>query len=567
MRISQDDPEEIPTVDLLAKSNGEGGPVIMEQEEPSTCCDRRCGPLLSKYNPLPPNPSLFARLKYALLCPPHGKLADLITYIIASLTVWGAAYCMIGKIALPGEEVIPLQIKGGTVFALLVLTVASWVGGWVAQLLRQPPLLGMLVVGIMLKNIPGIAVARGLDPTWSAATRSIALAVILLRAGLGLDPQALKKLSGMVFRLAFTPCLAETLVVAIMTNLLLGLPWLWGIMLGFVLGAVTPAVIVPCMLSLQENNWGVSKGIPTLVIAAASVDDVLAISCFTILLGVTFNANAVLWKVILQGPLEAVVGLVWGVVWGALVIFFPPQPQPNNQLRILLLVGGSLLALFGSDAVALPGSGALAVLVMAFTAGLGWRGQGWGDDNPVTDCLEGLWFIFEPLLFSLIGTEIQVTALDPVTVGWGVLVLACSLTFRMIISYTTVLGGQLIHRERLFVALAWLPKATVQAAIGPIALDKAKQALATAYPTADCSMLKDVMPSMDMVNGTIASVAGGEDMELQNLCNMVEWGGIILTIAVLGILITAPVGAIAIMATGPKLLSNDDAEKSPEEKA
>ena len=104
----------------------------------------------------------------------------------------------------------------------------------------------------------------------------------------------------MVFRLAFTPCLVETVVVAITSHFLLGLPWLWGFMLGFVLSAVSPAVVVPCLLQLQERGLGVDKGIPTLVITAASVDDVLAISGFTILLGITFKPDVGLAERIFQ---------------------------------------------------------------------------------------------------------------------------------------------------------------------------------------------------------------------------------------------------------------------------
>ena len=111
----------------------------------------------------------------------------------------------------------------------------------------------MLLVGIILKNVPGVDVARDIHPEWASALRSVALAVILLRAGLGLDPAALRKLSAMVFRLAFSPCLAETLVVAVASHLLLDFPWTWGFMLGFVLAAVSPAVVVPCLLSLQVS--------------------------------------------------------------------------------------------------------------------------------------------------------------------------------------------------------------------------------------------------------------------------------------------------------------------------
>ena len=215
--------------------------------------------------------------------------------------------------------------------------------------------------------------------------------------------------AGMVFRLAFTPCLVETLVVAIASNLLLGFPWMWGFMLGFVLAAVSPAVVVPCLLSLQERGYGVDKGIPTLVIAAASVDDVLAISGFTILLGITFKPNQDIITVVFQGPKEAVIGLLFGLFWALLVVAFPGKDDEKmGRFRFMLLFLGGLLAYFGSQAVGLDGSGALAVLVMAFGAGIGWRKLGWTDDNVVNSTLADFWTVFQPILFGLIGTEIQV---------------------------------------------------------------------------------------------------------------------------------------------------------------
>jgi len=523
-------------------------------------------PVLLKDKSLDDNAGIGARLRHAVLCPPHGRLGDLLAWTLLILTLWGAAVAILGPVALPMYEPLLVEIQGGTVFSVLVLVVVAYLGGWLVSLVKLPPLLGMLIVGLILKNIANsdieetdetlgnnikstntthsssvlLDVARGLDPNWSSALRSIALAVILLRAGLGLDPQALKQLSAMVFRLAFSPCLAETLVVAVTSVLLLDMSWLWGFMLGFVLAAVSPAVVVPCLLSLQERGLGVKKGIPTLVIAAASVDDVLAISAFTILLGVTFNSNQEnLALLILQGPLEAVVGVVWGILWGLLMIILPPSPNPSILLRILLLVGGSLLALFGSTKVGLPGSGALAVLVMGFVTGLGWRRQGWGDDNPVSRALASMWIVLQPLLFGLIGTEIQVSKLEVETVGYGVAVLACGISVRIVVSYLAVLGGELTHRERLFVALAWLPKATVQAAIGPLALDMAKNAL----KAAEESGVEDLAPFKQAV----------------------EWGEHVLTIAVLVILITAPIGAVAIMSSGPKFLEQSvDVEKEEE---
>ena len=121
-------------------------------------------------------------------------------------------------------------------------------------------------------------IGHDLDPSISRTLRSICLTVILLMAGLELDPVALMKLSAMVVRATFIPCFVEAIVVAVLSNLVLGLPWTVGFMLGFVLAAVSPAVIIPCLMSLSERGYGVAKGIPTLVISACAADDVVAIS-------------------------------------------------------------------------------------------------------------------------------------------------------------------------------------------------------------------------------------------------------------------------------------------------
>ena len=148
----------------------------------------------------------------------------------------------------------------------------------------------------------------------------------------------------------------------------------------------------------------------------------MSISAFTILLGITLDSSASLERMILQGPLEVFVGVVWGIFWGGVATFLPPFPrdgtQPSTFMRLIVMIGGALIALFGSELVHVEGSGALAVLVMGFVAGIGWRSQGWEDDNPVTDVLAKIWMVFQPLLFGLIGTEIQVDALDGLVVWW-----------------------------------------------------------------------------------------------------------------------------------------------------
>ena len=412
-----------------------------------------------------------------------------------------------------------------------MLVSAALAVGELARLVRLPPLLGMLLAGIALKNIPTLE----FPPNWndySSTLRGVALVIILTRAGLGLDPEALKRLSGVVFRLAFIPCLVETLIVGVASHVLLDLPWLWGFMLGFVLAAVSPAVVVPCLLQLQEKGFGVAKGIPTLVIAAASVDDVLAISGFTILIGVVFKTGSSdLTSLIFQGPLEALLGLVFGGVYGFLVTVIPAQDSAHRSTyRSFFLLGGGLMALFGSEKLYLKGAGPLAVLVMAFAAAFGWKrlSKGTDEEKDVPKFLSGLWLIFQPILFGLIGTEIRIDQLEGSTIGLGLAVLAIGLTFRIAASFLSVSGGDLTLKERVFVALAWLPKATVQAAIGPVAYDTA-----------------------------LRQNAGAE---------VVSLGEKVLTIAVLVILVTAPIGAVAIMLSAPKLLKRqeqgEDVEKS-----
>ena len=509
--------------------------------------------LLSHHPPAPPSPSLAQRLKYSLLCPPHGRCGDLTTLLVILTTLWAGSYALLGPLSLPTSDLITVNIQGGAVFTTLLLLVSAVLGGKVVECVRLPPLLGMLLVGMFLSNAPGVKEVGRLDSSWSSAIRSTALVVILIRAGLGLDPDKLRRLSGMVFRLAFLPCLAESCTVALASHFILGLPWLWAFMLGFVLAAVSPAVVVPCLLSLQQRGLGVNKGVPTLVIAAASVDDVLAISCFTILLGVIFNPSGDLTRTVLQGPLEVLVGVLYGLLWGVMTIFLPPSPSPGR--RLIMLLGGGLLAVFGLPRLELPGAGPLAVLVMAFVVGLGWRRQGWADTNPVTEVLADLWTILQPLLFSLIGAEVDLAKLDLEVLGLAVVVLVIGLIVRLIISQLSVLGGDLNLQERIFVSLAWLPKATVQAAIGPKALDTAKELLLTSYPGQEC-------PGAGQENLTLST---GEGLSLAETCEMIDHGNIILTVAVSVIIITAPIGAVAILLSGPRLLSREDPPKEREE--
>merc|ERR1712242_622843 len=276
----------------------------------------------------------------------------------------------------------------------------------------------------------------------------------------------------MVLKATFIPCFTEALAVAVLSHLILGFPWTVGFMLGFVLAAVSPAVIIPCLMSLSQRGYGVEKGIPTLVIAACSADDVVAISGFGIFLGITFNTGKPLWTLILHGPIEVLIGVGFGVFWGFLAQWIPNKDHHHvGFFRWLILLGGGLIALFGAHLIHYDGAGGLVTIIMAFVAGMEWRKEGWGDHNPVTKTFHRMWIILEPVIFALIGTEIQIDKIEPQKLGLSIAVLVVALLIRMVATYFAVCGGDLNTKEKIFMAFAWLPKATVQAALGPIFLD------------------------------------------------------------------------------------------------
>ncbi|XP_062305742.1 sodium/hydrogen exchanger 9B2-like [Osmerus eperlanus] len=441
-------------------------------------------------------------------CPrPQGLLAQVITKACLLALLFGVVWSITQRECLPG----------GKLFGIVILFLCAVCGGNLVGMIKLPtlppfpPLLGMLLAGLLLRNVPYVTDAVYIDQTWSAALRNIALAIILTRAGLGLDPTALRRLKAVCLRVAVGPCTVEACTVAVVSHFLMGLPWVWGFILGFVLSAVSPAVVVPSMLLLQKDGYGVQKGIPTLLMAAGSFDDVLAITGFTTCLGVAFSKGST-WMNILKGLLEVLGGTVVGLLLGIFICFFPSQDQEDLVLtRCVMLLGLSVFSVFGSHVAGFSGAGGLCTLVMAFLAALGWG----GDKAPVAAMVGRAWDIFQPLLFGLIGAEITVSTLDPNTVGLGMACLCTGLLVRLLATFLLVHFGGFTLKEKIFISVAWLPKATVQAAIGSAALDMAR-------------------------------VEGDEVL--------VKLGLDVLTVAVLAILTTAPVGALGIGLAGPRLL-------------
>ncbi|CAG2179294.1 unnamed protein product, partial [Oppiella nova] len=281
----------------------------------------------------------------------YEKVAKYLSYSFLLLLIWATLWSLTGAEALPPD---------GYLFNLLVVFTLAVIFGQILEWLGLPALLGMLIIGFLLGNLFDMTLNKRL----SSVLRSLALVIILLRAGLGLDPKAIVKLSAVCLRLSFIPCLVEAVTVALVSHLLLGFPIVWGFLLGFVLAAVSPAVVVPGLIGLQDRGYGVDKGVPTLVIAAASVDDVLAITGFGLCLGLVFDSqSSIAWSV-LKGPVEAMSGVAYGTLAG-LILWYIPAKRESQALRITILLLSGVLALFGSIATHMGGAGPLACLVVS----------------------------------------------------------------------------------------------------------------------------------------------------------------------------------------------------------
>ncbi|XP_029798428.1 sodium/hydrogen exchanger 9B1 isoform X2 [Suricata suricatta] len=452
-------------------------------------------------------------------CPPQGKWNKAITNETYGFS--GVALFMIWCVAwsFSGSEVLP----GGNLFGLLIIFYSATIGGKVLELIRipsvpqLPPLLGMLLAGFTIRNVPFLSDYIHINNTWSSTLRNTALTIILIRAGLGLDPRALKHLKRVCLRLAIGPCLIEACSTAVISHFFMNFPWQWGFLLGFVVGAVSPAVVVPSMLLLQENGYGIKKGIPTLLIAASSLDDIIAITGFSTCLSIAFTSGGIL-KNVLASFRDILIGVLAGAILGIFVRYFPSEDQTKLTLkRAFFILSMCISAVLGSHQIGLHAVGGLCTLALSFVAGVNWS----TGKIEVQRLIKTIWYIFQPLLFGLVGSEVSVASLKSNAIGICVVTISLSLLVRIFSTFLLMCFAGFSFKEKIFIALSWIPKATVQAVLGPLALETARNSAPHLEPYA-----RDVM-----------------------------------TVAFLAILITAPNGALIIGILGPKVLERHDPSK------
>ena len=378
----------------------------------------------------------------------------------------------------------------------------------VCQRLRLPRIIGMLIAGILL----GPYVLGLLDPSIlavSADLRQMALVIILIKAGLSLNPEDLKKVGRPAILMSFVPALFEILAFVLFAPFILPIDRVEAAVMGSVLGAVSPAVVVPRMVQLMEEGYGTNKSIPQMILAGASLDDVFVIVLFSSFVGMAQGSGAQIMDFV-SIPISIVLGILLGAVIGfALAWFFEAnfarRHLIRNSVKVIIVLGVSFLLLAVEDWLEgiISVSGLLAVMSMALVLAVRSAPQ-------VTARLQEkfgkLWLAAEVILFVLVGAAVDIRYTLQAGAG-AVLMIAIGLLLRSAGTWLCMTGTALNRKERLYCVIAYLPKATVQAAIGSVPL-------ALGLPC----------------------------------------GNIVLSVAVLSILITAPLGAAGMDLSYRKLL-------------
>ena len=347
--------------------------------------------------------------------------------------------------------------------ALILLVGMSM--GWLCRKMKLPGLLGMLATGIVL----GPYVLDLLDPSIlriSAELRKIALIIILTRAGLGLDLSGLKKIGRPAVLMCFVPASFELFGMLLLAPKLMGLSILEAAVMGAVLAAVSPAVVVPRMVKLMDEGYGVKEGIPQLILAGASVDDVYVIVLFSTFTGMMQGTGASAIRFI-NIPVSILLGIAIGLGIGVLLAYFFQKIHMRDTSKVLIILSISFLLVVLEDYLATPIT--FSALIAVMFIGIGLQRKREVVAKRLSAKYGKLWVAAEVFLFVLVGATVNIGYVGKVGIK-ALIVIAGALVFRMLGVLVCLLGTEIKGKERMFTMLAYTPKATVQAAIGGIPL-------------------------------------------------------------------------------------------------
>lgn len=391
-------------------------------------------------------------------------------------------------------------------FSLALMIFSGFLLGGMFQKLRLPALLGMILAGILL----GPSVFNLIDSSIlsvSAELRQIALIVILIRAGLALNAKQLKQVGRPAVLMCFVPASFELIAVTFLAPMLFHISHLEAAILGAVLAAVSPAVVVPRMLRLMEEGYGTKQSVPQLIMAGASMDDIYVIVLLYSFLGL-WQGGSITVSQVFSIPVSMILGILLGIAGGLLTLFLFRKIPMRTTIKVLLLLGVSFCFVTLETALKpyFAVSGLLAVMALGMT--ILTKNAALAKD--LSAKYSKIWVFAELILFVLVGAAVDIHSVKNAGLS-AVLLVFGALIFRMLGVFVCVAKTNLTKKERIFIAISYLPKATVQAATCGIPL-------AVGVPS----------------------------------------GNLIVTIAVFAILITAPLGAIGTDRSYPHLLSKNE---------
>ena len=397
--------------------------------------------------------------------------------------------------------------------SLCVIMLSGLLLGWICKKIRFPSLFGMIIAGIIIGPYALNLIDQSVLDV-SSDIRRIALIVILIRAGLKLDLLDLKKVGRPAVLMCFVPACFEIVGMVVLAPILLNISFLDAAIMGAVIGAVSPAVIVPRMIKLIDEGYGTDKGIPQMILAGASVDDVFVIVMFTTFTGLAQGGEVSILR-FLNIPVSIVTGIIVGLIAGFLFVkwFSKINIRATVKAIIVLSVSFALWA-FEDSFKMVPFASLIAIMAI----GIGIKKWGSHYAKELSGKYDKMWAVAEIFLFVLVGASVAIDSAVSAGVSAIILVLGV-LVFRMAGVFVCILGTKLSMKEKLFCMIAYTPKATVQAAIGGLPL-------AMGLPC----------------------------------------GQIVLTVSVIAILLTAPLGAFGIDLTYQKLLKCRKNDESANDK-
>ncbi|KYQ46953.1 Sodium/hydrogen exchanger-like domain-containing protein 1 [Trachymyrmex zeteki] len=508
-----------------------------EERDDNTCCHRAtfCSPMLRE---ILVTDVIFTCFELQLT---WADLFWLATVSGMTLLTWAVLYFLLGDMVLPG----------GSIFGLFILVIFSYALGWTLAYiprLNLPPIFGMLLAGVIIRNTDVYNIYDVIGPGTTSKIRTFCLTFIMVRAGLQLTTTALRAHPVFVMILSLVPCTIEMLTVTVLCKYLLEFPWNWSFMTGkffsrSIVACMSPVITISCMLTLAEQGYGEDKGLISLLCTAASIDDVHIVALFSICFSFVFSngiqksepyiflddGRTEWWSYIPGGIRDFLLGLIVGIILGFALVFFPHR---NHRYSTWYRIGGltvaSLMCTTAASKLTVTGGGYLATIILSFIAVRGWRILTISyDTTPFHRAFYFLWHFVQPILGGVIGADIDFRNWPISRFGLYLICVLMGISVRSTTAFLTTIRMPFTWKERLFIAIAWVPKGTMQAALAPMAFERARKE--------------------------------GDPTKIELALDVVR-------ISVIAIVFLAPLGAIGMMTSGPYLLNKINIEEHRRER-